>query len=244
MSMKALRLTMVALVSAAAVGASAFTMQPMSTLLSPSGEGSIATFRIKNDQNERIAIRFKTLTRGVAADGKETNESADDLFMIYPARVLIQPGMSASVKLQWRGPASVDAERCFRFVAEQVALDANPAAHENSSITIMFRYIASLYVGQPGFQEKLTTNVVGAADSDGSDGFLVEISNVGKRHIVATEASIDLGGTLRPLTSEELGPLSGANYLPGTSRSLFVPRPEAQVGQHYDDASLVYKGEY
>lgn len=212
--------------------ASAFTMEPMSALLSPSGSGTIATFRIKNDGKERIAIRLSLLSRDSSPEGIEVNAPADELFVAYPSRLLVEPGSSASAKVQWRGPPKVDAERSFRLVAEQIALEGGSGKDGNSGIKVMFRYIASLYVGESGFAADLAATVVGAKGPDGSPGLMVELRNQGRRHVIATDARVIVDG-LAPLDSAELGGLSGANYLPGRSRRAFVPRPEAVEGMSY-----------
>jgi fimbrial chaperone protein len=231
------------LIGSYSAGLSAFTLQPMSVLLAPSGTGSIATFRIKNDGSERLAVRFSVLTRSIAPDGKEQNESADQLFLIYPARVLVEPGAFASVKVQWRGPSVIDAEHCFRFVADQVNLDAAPQTDGKAGIKVRFRYVASLYIGTAAFVPSLTASVTGGIGPNGEKGYIVEVANQGRRHVVAIDLRIDLGGDESPLSSAELGELSGTNYLPGTDRKSFIPRPEAVLGESYE-AKVEYESSF
>jgi hypothetical protein len=243
--MKALRIAIAALVICnAALSAGAFTLEPMSILIAPSGAGRIATFRIKNDGVERVAIRFSVLTRELDGAGKEQNSPADSLFMVYPSRLLVEPGATGIAKVQWKGPANLEAERCFRFVAEEVGVDASQSA--GSGIKMRFRYIAALYVGQGNFQAKLETSVEGAEGPGGARGFSVQITNSGVRHVLAVDPSISLSstdGAQLQISSEELGALSGANYLPGSAMSIFIPRDDAEVGKRYD-AQLEYKSEY
>jgi len=241
--MKAPRILALALaLCAPAAGAGAFTLEPMSTLLAPSGAGSVATFRIKNDGSERVAVRLEVLSRGLSPEGKETNEAAGSLFVVYPARVLIEPGATAVAKLQWKGPQKPDSELPFRLLAEQVSVD--PAPDASSGIKMRFRYLASVYVGSGGFAPKLEAKVEGAAGPKGEKGFLVELRNSGTRHIVDRDASVTLAGADGlVIGAEELGELGGANYLPGSSRKLFIPNEHAEIGKSYD-AQLDYKGEY
>ncbi|HUX41633.1 MAG TPA: hypothetical protein VMV83_10755 [Rectinemataceae bacterium] len=220
---------------------SAFTLEPISTTIAPSGPESIATFRIKSEDPGRIAIRFRVLSRDLSAEGKEINGPADDLFLIYPSRMVVEPGAQAVVKIQWKGPSDIDAERCFRFVAEQVALDTGPAT--SSGIKMMFRYIASLYVGKPSFAAALEATAVGATGSDGSPGFLIGLRNTGTRHVVALDPRITLGNGLVKLPTEDLGILAGANYLPGKSIHVFIAKPDAVPGKSYD-ATVDYEGVY
>ena len=222
-------------------GLSAFTLEPISTTIAPSGPGSIATFGIKSEDSERIAIRFRVLSRDLSPEGKEIDGPADDLFLIYPSRMVVEPGAQAVVKIQWKGPADIDAERCFRFVAEQVALDTGPSA--SSGIKMMFRYIASLYVGKPSFVSALEASAVGAKGADGTAGLLVELRNTGTRHVVALDPRIKIEGGLMNLSTEALGNLAGANYLPGRGLQIFIARPDAVPGKSYD-ATVDYEGVY
>jgi fimbrial chaperone protein len=229
---------------ACALPLAAFTLEPITALLSPSGPRSVATFRIANDGNERIAIKASILSRSVAPDGRETNEPDDGLFAVYPTRLLVEPGASSSLKIQWKGPAKLDSERCFRLLAEQVALSSGEP--QGSGIRVKFRYLASVYVGEPRFAPELVATAKGTEGEGGRQGILVEIENRGSRHVVALGLGMELsgggGGNFR-LSSEELGALSGANYLPGFPRRLFVAREGAAPGTSYEPR-LEFEGEY
>jgi P pilus assembly chaperone PapD len=202
--------------------------------LDASGPGSIQTFEVRNDGDKSLAVRFLVLFRAVGPEGKEINEDAGGLFTIYPARVVVEPRSSSAVKLQWNGPANVASERAFRLVAENVALDtAEPSA---SGIKVMFRYIASIYVGKATFAPDLIWTVKGAKGATGVKGYNVEILNRGQRHVVADSTLLTITaakGSLVKLGAEELGPLSGANYLPGQPMRLFIPHAEAVPGKTY-----------
>jgi P pilus assembly protein, chaperone PapD len=244
MSKKALRASFAALlIGIAAASAGAFTLEPMTQLLSPSGEGSFATFRVKNDGVERAALRFSVLYRALSQEGREMNAPADDLFAVYPARLLLEPGATAAIKVQWRGSRALGSEQSFRFVAEQLPVDSRSSDGSSSSaLKIMFRYIASLYVGEDSFVPKLSASVSGALGPEGETGYLVEIRNGGNRHVVAVDASVALSdGSM--LSGPALGSLSGENYLPGTSRRVFVPSPDAVEGKDYE-AKLSYEKAY
>lgn len=228
----------------------AFTMEPMSVLLGPSGPGSSATFRITNDGTARIAIKLSVWSRGSGPDGQETNAPADDRFALYPSRLVVEPGAFANVKLQWKGEAKPVAELPFRLVAEQVPLDGAGQAVDqganlkSSGIKVLFRYIASVYVGDATFKPSLSASVIGGNAADGRKGLVVAIANSGNRHVVANDLRVEIQGLTAPaIEGASLGPLSGANYLPGTGRTIFVPSAEAVPGAIYE-AKLSFDAEY
>lgn len=242
--MKALRfLAVLVTLGALSTEASAFTLEPMTAVLTPSGAGSIGTFHIKNDGTDKIAIKLTVVTRSLSEDGKEEN-APTSAFMVYPSRLLVEPGATAAAKVQWKGSPAIAAEQTFRLIAEEVSIDTSPDT--SSGIKMRFRYIASLYVGKASFNAKLMAKVDGAQGSNGEKGFSVELANTGTRHVVAMKMHLSLSRSDGPaieLTADDLGALNGTNYLPSSTRKLFIPNEAAEVGKSYD-AQLDYDSEY
>lgn len=237
-------MAILALMLVPAIRAGAFSMEPMTAQLVPSGEGSVATFRVTNDGTSRIAIRFRLMSRDLALDGSETNSPADSLFAVYPARVLVEPGNSAAVKIQWRGKETIKSERCFRFVAEEVPVDAGK--YGASGLRVLFRYIASVYVGTGDLAPSLSVFVRPAVNSAGVKGFSIEVSNNGTRHVVVNGLSVEFAfesGESLSFLPAELGNLNGANYLPGSSIRSFIPS-DKQSPQGKYEARLKYESDY
>jgi fimbrial chaperone protein len=245
-SMRNTRIRIVGILFAlcSAAGAFAFTLEPMTANLLPSGSTRIATFYVTNDGSSRIALRFRVVTRSAGADGKESNTPAEEDFAVYPARAVVEPGSSAAVKIQWRGAERLERESCYRFIAEEVPIDS--AQRTESGLRVMFRYIASVYVGTRDFEPKLEVSVQPSADANGRKGFFVEIANRGTRHVVANNVSIDLvsaGGQSISLSGIALGILNASNYLPGAAYRVFVPGPSPCPDGPFE-AALKYESEY
>lgn len=232
------------LLVASAAYVCAFTFQPMFVRLDASGPGSIQTFQVSNESDSSLAVRFSVLTRATGPDGKESNEDASGLFTIYPERVVVEPHSNAAMKLQWNGPPGLSSERPFRLVAENVAVDSGvPSA---SGLRVMFRYVASVYVGKPTFTPHLVWIVKGARSATGEKGFNVEITNSGTKHVIADTALLKITGVkgkVVALGNKELGVLSGANYLPGSPQRLFIAQADAVPGSTYK-AQLTYDPEF
>lgn len=219
----------------------AFTFQPMFVRLDPAGSGSIQTFEVRNEGDKPLAVMFSVLTRAVTHDGVELNQDASNLFTIYPPRMVVEPRSSAMVKLQWNGPTRLEAERAFRLVAENIALDSGGAV--TSGIQLRYRYIAAVYIGEASFEPDLVCSVKGITGPEGDRGLLVEIVNKGTRHVVADSARLvvaGIAGRELALEADRLGHLSGENYLPDSPRSLFIPLADAVPGKNYD-ARLLFE---
>jgi len=239
------RLSLIAVLTAlTAAPAFSFTFAPMVATLASSGPGTVQTFHVTNEGTGRLAVQFAVYSRASSLEGAELNTDASDLFTIYPTSAFIEPGSSASVKLQWHGPAQLLVERSFRLVAQNVALDAGLV--KTSGIKVMFRYVASVYVGAASVTPELVTTVLGSEGKDGEKGYTVEIVNNGSRHVVADAASLEITspeGDSVLLDSAALDVLSGFNYLPGYPIRLFIPRSDAVPGRVYD-ARLSYEPEF
>jgi len=232
---KSFRNLLVAVMMASAAYLSAFSFQPMFVRLDTTGAGNVQTFQVSNEGDTSIAIRFSVLTRTVGLDGKEANKDASALFTMYPARVVVEPHSNAAMKLQWNGPSDLTAENSFRLVAENVALDSS--VQTTSGLRVMFRYMASVYVGKPDFTPRLSWVVKGATGASGVKGFSVQVVNNGTRHVIADSALLTISGVkgkVLALGTKDLGILSGANYLPGSPQSLFIPNSDAIPGSIYN----------
>ncbi|MFA6508111.1 MAG: hypothetical protein WCT14_18555 [Treponemataceae bacterium] len=230
--------------TAAAMNANAFTFQPMSARLDSAGAGSILTYRVSNDSDGPLAVRFSVLSRSIDREGTETNEDASRLFTVYPSRVLVEPRSSSAVKLQWKGRADLSSELAFRFVAENVSLESDGVA--SSSLKVKFRYVASVYVGQETFLPKLVCTVTGAKGESGGKGFRVEVANRGTKHVIAEAVILtimNVGGKTVVLKSDQLESISGTNFLSGDNRRFFIPWGQAVPEKKYD-ARIDYQSEF
>jgi P pilus assembly chaperone PapD len=235
---------MVAFIALTLSRAFSFTMEPMSAVVSTSGDGRVATFRVTNDGDERIAVRFRVVSRSLSSSGAEQNAEVPADFTVYPARTVVEKGQTASVKIQWRGPSTLDRERCYRFIAEEVPIDSGKDS--SSGLRVLFRYIASVYAGSPAFAPSLVARVQPAVDAQENGVFAIEIANTGTRHVIAGNLEIDLtypDGFVYTIRSDEISPLNGANYLPGSTI-----RASARRGQSFRDGSFEvsvrYESEY
>ena len=223
---------------------SAFSLEPMTAILTPWGAGRALTFRIKNQEAERVALRFRVVTRSIGPEEQEFNTPADELFVVQPMRLFLERGATASATVQWKGPEKVDLERSYRLIAEKFPQDAISVGDGDSGVGLVDSFSASLYVGSPIFTPELLVFVPGSLGPNGGKGYSVEIRNVGRRHVIAAGARVVITHpSAPPLSSEELKHLSGTNYLPGMSRRIFIPRSEASVGRAYE-AKVEYAKTY
>ena len=231
-SCRKLILVAVFLISIAATAA-AFTFMPMSITISPSGANSIASFRITNDSSQQIAITIKAMMREIDENGNETNKPADNLFAIFPTRVVVQPNSFQNIKVQYKGNPSLSREVAYRIIAEQVPIDFSQ--QQTSGVKVMFRYIAALYVAPPNVSHKVSVTKVEYGEQESKKGFFVTITNSGTRHAIINDPVMKISGSSFTITlkDESVSAINGQNLLAGNVRKFFIPCEDAVPGKNY-----------
>lgn len=215
-------------------------LEPLSMRFTPNGRDSIRTFRVSNTQEESVAVRIQMTTRELQANGEELRQPADAEFMVFPNRLFLEPGQTQAVRVQWRGPASLEHEQAYRIIVEQVAVeqerqtDTPPPA--GVSLAFMYRYVGAVYVSPPNARPNI---VLDSAKTAGSDGNIVdagvlalEFANIGSGHTVIRDAEVVISGetlsgesVVYELNAEDLPTLSGTNFLAGARVVQLVSLP-------------------
>lgn len=219
----------VAISIATAVSVFAFNLEPISADLEPSGPRAVQTFRLTNPTAQPVAIRIRMLTRSEDAEGREVNQPADDLFVVYPSRILLEPRGIQLVRLQWKGDPDPTQELAFRILVEQVPVEMGDSRTSGSAIRILTRYVGAVYIlparAQPDIQlveQKITL------DGSGKPRLELVYQNRGRAHAIVNNCSLEVSHGLQKLLfqGESLRGLEGENLLPGSRRKVFLPLPE------------------
>ncbi len=174
-------------------------------------------------------MRIRTTTRELQPNGDEVRNSAEAKFMVFPGRLLLEPGQTQAVRVQWRGDSDLPREEAYRIIFEQVAVDDIDAAADDPrgvSVAFMYRYVGAVYITPPQAEGEVvhrTTTVIGdPGPAGGVTDLLLEFENPGTAHVVVREAAVVLegvapdGSALRyELGADALSVLSGVNLLAG-----------------------------
>lgn len=234
------------LVLAAAPGFG-FTFEPMVQDFAPSGPGSIRSFQLSNPGSETIAVRIRMLSRQMDASGLETTQPADQLFVVYPSRITMEPNTEQAVRVQWKGPSTLGLEQSFRIVVEQLPVDFGGAAPQKGAIKVIFRYVGAIYVLPNGAKPNvgLESSRV-TADSSGRDALEIVLANRGSAHTLLGDLSITLtsktpAGTVKKVFGpDDLAGISGENLLPQSKRRFLLPLP-ADLPREGLDVSFTFE---
>lgn len=227
-------LVAVALFGACAAAAQAFSFEPITQDYSTSGAAASHVFRVINTTDSRIAVRVSVRPRWIEPDGTEVLGKEAEEFVVFPRQMLLEPDERRSIRVRWSGPESIEAERPYRIIAEQVPVDmGTDEPTQGGGIRLTYRYEGTIYVAPPAAEPAL--RVAGVSRSSDGRSLRVELANDGSRHGLLTNARLLLSREEGAEPALELGPdelpgLAGENMLAGSTRVFAVPAPEELWG--------------
>jgi fimbrial chaperone protein len=223
----------------------AYSVTPNVLALRPGGDSSSAFLHLSNRETRPAAIELTISRYGRNLDGQGSiQEDADDLFLIYPAQVVLMPGEEVGVQVRWIGEPVLDRERCFVLVTREVPLpraapkiEAEPPQGITIDLTVLLNYEVRVYVTPPGARAKVTVESVQASPTDGTEPetpmLEVTLLNSGTARATLAEASLRLmpetgtsGAPAARLTARDI-PALALPILAGERRRLRFPRPSS-----------------
>ncbi len=216
-------------VLAAALPAHAFKLTPIEAEFGPS-RLAVQTFKVENGGALPAAIELSVHRRNMAIDGSDVLTAAPDDFNIYPDQIVLQPGETQSVRVQWTGSEQPATEIAYRLMAEQLPIDLGDGA-ERSGLRLMVKYLAALYV-RPAEPDARVSAQISREEAADTRYALVRLKNDGNAHAIvqAPMFVISAGERVLEFNAEQREAVHGKNVLAGAERELRVPWSEALDG--------------
>lgn len=207
----------------------------MTVSIAPSGANAVMTYKVTNESDQQTAVAIKVATRVIDTAGVETNQPADKLFLVFPARVVLKPNSSQNVKVQYRGTSAITSEQAYRVIAEQLPVDFTKST--SSGVNILLTYVAALYVTPKNAEPKLVFDKAIGVNDDGRVGLSVTVKNAGTKHALLSSPVLKITQSGNSAPFEFFGDLTaaidGQNILALSDRTFFVPWEAAIVGTNY-----------
>ncbi|HEV7369730.1 fimbrial biogenesis chaperone [Arenibaculum sp.] len=227
------------LLLASAEPAAAFRLVPIEMEFAPTGRGATQVFRVENDRNEPAAIEVRMMARAMEADGADRLAPADEEFVVFPEQIVLMPGESQSVRVQYVGKPALEAERAYRLIAEQLPIDLGGGGAQGGQVRLLVRYVASVYVMPDGARPEVRVTGAGAVTEGGQRLVELTVENAGTSHQILAGPRLTLSGPGGAITLEgdAVAALSGENVLAGTRRRFLLPWPP-DLGEGPVTASL------
>lgn len=208
----------------------AFQFSPLEQDFSSFGADSTKTYTIVNDSADSIAVAISALSRDLAKDGEELNESAAAYFSIVPSKVILKPQSSQIVRVQYRGPRTVPTELAFRLRAEQIPYTKGRATENQSMFNFLYVYTTSLYVTPNRISPKVDVlSAVPTKTSDGREVLTLTVANSGTIHQILKDVRVEVvhNQTRKSVIyeGEALSFVDGLNLLAGKTVQVQVAWP-------------------
>ena len=221
----------------------AYQLSPLSVSYDPKGAGSAKVYTITNDSGSPIAIQIKPLKRMVDKNGEEYTENANAYFSIQPQKMIIKPGATQLVRVQYRGPQTVTKEMSFRIQAEQIPYSLGASQEDaGQMISFLFVYSTSAYVRPTKVVENVGANVVAKGNN-----LVVTIENRGSVHQLLSQLKVDIkgnDGSSYSVPEELFTHIEGANLLTNSRFEVVVPMPDELKGASSFAADVNYNYKY
>ena len=165
--------------------------------------------------------------RAMEPNGTDRLTPADDAFIVYPEQIVLMPGQDQSVRVQYMGDASPDAELAYRLVAEQLPVDLGGGDPQGGQVRLLVRYVASVYVMPDGVRPRAAVASARPVTEDGRRQLELIVENGGTSRQILREPVLQLssGGRTVTLEGAALAALAGENVLAGARRRFLLPWP-------------------
>jgi fimbrial chaperone protein len=213
----------------------AFKFSPMSASIGiKTGENS-SQFYLENDAPQSIAVQVSIAKREMDKNGSEINDKIGNELSVYPSQLIIPANEKRSVKVFWSGSTAPTKEMSYRLIAEQLPIELEKSKNKKSSIKILLRYIAALYVNAEDYNSSVAIKEL---RMDGKKIY-VELVNSGKKHQVLANLNLkftdEKSNKETLLKPEDLKGMTGENILADSSRIFTFPKDGKWTGIHTSD---------
>ena len=208
---------------------SAYDVKPMVVELRPSGSGSSTSMTVSNTHAVPIAIEVSVHKREQLPDGTDRLVLETNDVIINPPQMVIQPGASQTIRVQWVGDPNPDHELAYRIIPEQLPIRLSQVQRNDKTaeLTMKYRYEAALYIAPRGVRPSARLERAEVVNQGGTPMLQVTIVSDGTSRAILSAPRLRLAGSNGDMTieGEDLAPLQGLNILPGATRVVSFPAP-------------------
>lgn len=219
-------ITFFLLLSLAGISEAAFKINPILVELTPTGRGAQKFFQITSLTQQPMAVQVQVTTWEPQANGEETRRPADDQFLVYPQQMIIPPGTTQNVRVQWLGDTQIESERAFRLIVEQVPVKLSEQ-EKPIDVKVVMKVIGGLIVAPEGARHAVVAEQITARNVGGQKKLALTVRNTGNKYAVLAnpQVMISNGSQTVTLQSEQLSELAGRSVLAGKTREVLLPWP-------------------
>jgi fimbrial chaperone protein len=171
--------------------AKAMSVSPPDLEMSTAGAKSRAAITVKNPGLSPLPIQVLTFQMELSEKGEQTLTPSTGDFSIFPSTVLIPPGSTQVIRIQWTGSAKLLQSKHFMLTIGQVPVKM-PKTQNGFNVVVGFGVAVS--VSPPEAQANLTVRKVDVVSVQGKRRALVTFHNSGNKHARISDTRLTMSG--------------------------------------------------
>jgi fimbrial chaperone protein len=220
------------LVAAISLRAHAYEFSPIVAQFAPNGPGSARTFVVSNSQSQPVALQLEMFSRSADENGKEVRTPEFDNFIVTPPQLVLAPGQSQSVRVQWVGDPSPAVEKAYRLIVSQLPIPYKRETRGETHVADVkmgIRYEAAVYVVPPRGGPHAEVISSQATTNDAGEKVLrLTVKSSGERRAILQKPSLTVsaGGQSATLEGDAVAALDSKNILAGSQAVFDLPWPD------------------
>lgn len=203
----------------------AHRVYPMSYELAPAGSGAATVLRVDNTTERALTLEVSVEKRSWDERGNETRTPADEDFLILPPQMIVEPGKTQAIRVQYVGAPALDQTAMYVVGVNQVPV-ADPTA--GTGVQFVINFGTAAYVVPAGAKTELKIVSVGEASDAGKMEVVLENSGARYAPLGNTTWTFTNGaGQKMELSGDPLRETLVASVVPSGGRRIFtVPAEE------------------
>lgn len=205
--------------------AQAHRVYPMSYELAPVGSGAATVLRVDNTTERPLTLEVTAEKRTWDEQGNEMRTPADEDFLILPPQLIVEPGKTQAIRVQYVGDPTIDQTAMYVIGVNQVPV-TDPTA--GTGVQFVINFGTAAYVVPAGAKTELKIVSVAAASTPGTMEVVLENSGARYAPLGSTTWTFTNGaGQKMELSGDPLRETLIASVVPSGGRRIFtVPAAE------------------
>ena len=208
-----------------------FNVHPMKHVIK-TNDSNLSNINVSNTSSDTLTLDVKVNRLIGVVNGSFQIESSEENFLIFPQTMIIRPGSSQVVQVQWLGDPSIRSSETYLVNISQVPVALPGEVDQGLQVSLAFNVVFHIIPEDAQPNLVLTGKELTALET-GEPALKLELSNDGTRfaHVSDAEISISGGGYNLHLTPLDIKEKQlDTIILPGTTQHINIPLGDKDFG--------------
>ncbi len=185
-----LKLILYLIIGCFSTQASALEVSPLVHEIDSNGRGSSSRLLIINSSDSQLPLTMSIHRINFSADGKYKLTEEEEDILVFPPAVLMRPGASQVVRLQWVGEPQLSVSRSYLINISQPAVALKQQPHNGLMLMLTFNIL--VHVASPKSQPSLQVKSVERRESKTGTTIHAIVRNVGTKYSYISDAKLSI----------------------------------------------------